>query len=42
MSSTSEIKYNDIQKKISEKNFGLVKTGNFLAFDLILGNGFKA
>ena len=42
MLSTSEMKYNDIQKNINEKNFGLVKTGNFLAFDLILGNDFKA
>ena len=29
MLSTSEMKYNDIQKNISEKHFGLVKTGNF-------------
>ena len=29
-------------KNISEKHIGLVKTGNFLAFDLILGNDFKA
>ena len=42
MLSTNEMKYNDIKKNISEKHFGLVKTRNFLAFDLILGNDFKA
>ena len=31
-----------LKKSISEKHIGLVKTGNFLAFDLILGNDFKA
>ena len=30
------------KKNINEKHIGLVKTGNFLAFDLILGNDFKA
>ena len=44
MRSISEMKYNDIQKKnnASEKHIGLAKTGNFLAFDMILGNDFKA
>ena len=42
MLSISEIKYNDIQKNISEKNIGLVKVGNLLAFDLTLSNDFKA
>ena len=30
------------KKYINEKRTGLVKTGNFLAFDLILCNDFKA
>ena len=42
MLSISEMKYNGIQKNISEKNIGLVKVGNFLAFDLTLSNDFKA
>ena len=30
-----------LKKNVSEKLIGLVKTGNFLAFNLILGNDFK-
>ena len=33
---------NGIKKNISEEHIGLVKTGNFLAFDLILAYNFKA
>ena len=42
MLNISEMKCNDIQKNVTEKRIGLVKTGNFLAFDLISGNDFKA
>ena len=38
----SEMNCNDIKKNISEEHTGLVKTGIFLAFDLILANDFKA
>ena len=41
MLNISEMKHNDIKKYKSEK-IGLVKTENFLAFDLILRNDFKA
>ena len=41
MLNISEMKYNDIKKNVSEKLIGFVKTGNFLAFNLILGNDFK-
>ena len=35
--SICEMKCKDIQKNISKKHIGLVKTGNFLLFDLIFG-----